>query len=195
MPVTCPGAPQWADFDDGATEKWRPDSNSSANRQDLVGQLFHIRGSAPPTVTPRRSMAARRPRPSDWWVRCSSYYNDVRNPAIWTTGISTADGLDLLGGVRAMVRYGSVGRQKVCRRVRRLPIGAIVGREPRSWQLARPSPRCRAMLATRPAIPGCWQMRAVSEFSSHSCLSASQWAADSLQGPSCQRRSQDDNAD
>ena len=45
MPVTCPGTPQWADFDDGATEKWPPDSNSSANRRDLVRQLLHIRAS------------------------------------------------------------------------------------------------------------------------------------------------------
>lgn len=55
MPVTCPGAPQRADFDDGATEKWPPDSNSSANRRYLVRQLLHIRawlraarGDAPP---------------------------------------------------------------------------------------------------------------------------------------------------
>jgi hypothetical protein len=53
------------------------------------------------------------------------YYNDVRNPAIWTTGISTGDGLDLLEEVRAMVRYGSIRRQKLCRGVMRLPIGAI----------------------------------------------------------------------
>jgi hypothetical protein len=45
MPVTCPGAPQRADFDDGRTEKWPRDANSSANRQDLVRQLLHIRAS------------------------------------------------------------------------------------------------------------------------------------------------------